>query len=447
MSKIKFLFSFALILNFSVNAFSYNSTLSSNKLVLKCLDYGTVAGMSTLQPNKKYQLVSNHSKEPITINSTLCTDEDEQESATQTEIDKAFQSKEVISGILNIDWNMDPETAVDQLKKLGCTNFTHYESDNFMAVEGISGHGNITCDGNICCDGVVFNSLTLNYIISSHSQRKYMTGVRLFISYDNEDDANNSLIKILDEWEDKYGAKAMKEIEDPGITMYKIYDPATVQFSATERASAFITNNKKETSLHLVYSCALEASLRMSIEIRFAQSQSENEFYSKKPIDGILGLHWGMKIEEATNEFEKIGLTNWTDIDNASKDGTRFIEYGQKISCDGILYDGMFLCYLTSNKQNKYLSNIILYKGHNSEEDADFSLKLIADKWEDKYGAKANIEIDESSGTTIFAIYDGEYSTSTSPRLIAKKDSTLIIYVYYMGFLEAMRIVDMDDFE
>lgn len=116
MSKIKILFSFALILNFSVNAFSYNST--------------------------------------------LCTDEDEQESATQTEIDPAFQSKEVILGILNIDWNMDPETAADQLKKIGCTDFTHNESENFMAVEGISGNGNITCKGNICCDGVVFNSLT-----------------------------------------------------------------------------------------------------------------------------------------------------------------------------------------------------------------------------------------------------------------------------------------------
>lgn len=379
--------------------------------------------------------------------STPDIDKEGQESATQTEIDPAFQSKEVILGILNIDWNMDPETAADQLKKIGCTDFTHNESENFMAVEGISGNGNITCKGNICCDGVVFNSLTLNYIISSHSQRKYITGVHLFISYDKKDDANHSLMKVLEEWEDKYGAKAMKKIEDPGITMYKIYDPATVQFSATERASVFITNNKQETSLHLVYSCSYEAIFKITIENRFAQSQIENEFYSKRPIDGILGLHWGMKIEEAINELEKIGLTNWTDIDNASIDGTRFIKYGQKISCDGILYDGMFLCYLTSNKQNKYLSNIILYKEHNSEEDADFSLKLIADKWEDKYGAKANIEIDESSGTTTFAIYDGEYSTSTSPRLIAKKDSTLIIYVYYMGFLEATRIIDMDDFE
>lgn len=402
MSKIKFLFSFALILNFSVNAFSYNST--------------------------------------------LCTDEDEQESATQTEIDPAFQSKEVILGILNIDWNMDPETAADQLKKIGCTDFTHNESENFMAVEGISGNGNITCKGNICCDGVVFNSLTLNYIISSQSQRKYITGVHLFISYDKKDDANHSLMKVLEEWEDKYGAKAMKKIEDPGITMYKIYDPATVQFSATERASVFITNNKQETSLHLVYSCSFEAIFKITIENRFAQSQIENEFYSKRPIDGILGLHWGMKIEEAINELEKIGLTNWIDDAFVNKDGTRWIDYGQKISCDGILYDQMSLGYLTSNKQNKYLSCILLHKEHNSEEDADYSLRLIADKWEDKYGAKANIEIDESSRTTTLAIYDGEYSLSTLPRLIAVKIGTLIV-VNYMGRLEAMHIVDMDDFE
>lgn len=402
MSKIKFLFSFALILNFSVNAFSYNST--------------------------------------------LCTDEDEQESATQTEIDPAFQSKEVILGILNIDWNMDPETAADQLKKIGCTDFTHNESENFMAVEGISGNGNITCKGNICCDGVVFNSLTLNYIISSHSQRKYITGVHLFISYDKKDDANHSLMKVLEEWEDKYGAKAMKKIEDPGITMYKIYDPATVQFSATERASVFITNNKQETSLHLVYSCSFEAIFKITIENRFAQSQIENEFYSKRPIDGILGLHWGMKIEEAINELKKIGLTNWIDDAFVNKDGTRWIDYGQKISCDGILYDQMSLGYLTSNKQNKYLSCISLEKEHNSEEDADYSLRLIADKWEDKYGAKANIEIDESSRTTTLAIYDGEYSLSTLPRLIAVKIGTLIV-VYYIGRLEAMHIVDMDDFE
>ena len=447
MSKIKFLFSFALILNFSINAFSYSSTLSSNKIVLKTLDDGTVAVMSTLQPNKKYRLVDKNSKEPITINSTLSTDENEQEPAIQTEIETAFQSKEPILGILNIDWNMDPETAADQLKKLGCTDFSHNESENFMALEGISGNGNITCKGNICCDGVVFNSLALNYIVSSHSHRKYLTGVHLLISYDNEDDANHSLTKVLEEWEDKYGAKAMKIIEDPGIIMYKIYDPATVQFSATERASAFITNNKKETSLHLVYSCAFEAIFKITMENRLAQSKSENEYYSKKPIDGILGLHWGMGLEEAIDELEKIGLTNWIDTDIVNKDGTRFINYRQKISCDGILYDGMYLGYLTSNKQNKYLNQIFLHKTHNSEEDADFSLKLIADKWEDKYGAKANIEIDESSGTTTFAIYDGEYSTSTSPRLIAKKDSTLIIYVYYMGFLEATRIVDMDDFE
>lgn len=444
MSKFKFLFSFALILNFSVNAFSYNSTLSSNKLVLKCLDNGTVACMSTLQPNKKYQLVSSHSKEPI--NSTLCTDEDEQESVTQTEIDKAFQSKEPILGTLNIDWNMDPETAADQLKKLGCTDFSHNESENFMALEGISGNGNITCKGNICCDGVVFNSLALNYIVSSHSHRKYLTGVHLLISYDNEDDANHSLTKVLEEWEDKYGAKAMKIIEDPGIIMYKIYDPATVQFSATERASAFITNNKKETSLHLVYSCAFEAIFKITMENRLAQSKSENEYYSKKPIDGILGLHWGMGLEEAIDELEKIGLTNWIDDAFVNKDGTRWIDYGQKISCDGILYDQMSLGYLTSNKQNKYLSCILLHKEHNSEENADYSLRLIADKWEDKYGAKANIEIDESSRTTTLAIYDGEYSLSTLPRLIAAKIGTLIV-VYYIGRLEAMRIVDMDDFE
>ena len=446
MSKIKFLFSFALILNFSINAFSYSSTLSSNKIVLKTLDDGTVAVMSTLQPNKKYRLVDKNSKKPITINSTLSTDENEQEPAIQTEIETAFQSKEPILGILNIDWNMDPETAADQLKKLGCTDFSHNESENFMALEGISGNGNITCKGNICCDGVVFNSLALNYIVSSHSHRKYLTGVHLLISYDNEDDANHSLMKVLEEWEDKYGAKAMKKIEDPGITQYKIYDPATVQFSATERASVFITNNKQETSLHLVYFCSLEAISKITIENRFAQSQIENEFYSKRPIDGILGLHWGMKIEEAINELEKIGLTNWIDDAFVNKDGTRWIDYGQKISCDGILYDQMSLGYLTSNKQNKYLSCILLHKEHNSEEDADYSLKLIADKWEDKYGAKANIEIDESSRTTTLAIYDGEYSLSTLPRLIAVKIGTLIV-VNYMGRLEAMHIADMDDFE
>lgn len=179
----------------------------------------------------------------------------------------------------------------------------------------------------------------------------------------------------------------------------------------------------------------------------------DSQYYSKKTIDGILGLHWGMKIEVAIDELKKLGLTYW----NEDSD-THFTWFScdEKISWDKFIYDNLELACLTSNKQNNYLALISFtrtfndnYDSEEDEEEVEELLQYIISNWEVKYGATAMKSVDKD-GDTIYCIYEGEYTPSTFARAKAYVHHAFgkhFLCVNYYGYYEAMRIVDMDDFE
>lgn len=71
--------------------------------------------------------------------------------------------------------------------------------------------------------------------------------------------------------------------------------------------------------------------------------------------DGILGLYWGMRLEDAISKLTQIGIRNYRQIDNES------ILYEQKVEWGNVCFDVVGL-YFTSYNQNKYLSEIEFMK-------------------------------------------------------------------------------------
>lgn len=166
----------------------------------------------------------------------------------------------------------------------------------------------------------------------------------------------------------------------------------------------------------------------------------KNKDILRDPFNKVLGLDWGMTIENAIDKLEKIGLSSW----EQAKDNK--IICIQKIAWEGTLYDAVILTYFISNKQNKYLNSIEFVKLCNNAEDAkrirnEIKLGLILN-----YSSEA---IKEEVGKNKFIYYmvHDSFGTSRINLRIGKStdNSYYLVTLWYNELFKASDNVRKDD--
>lgn len=118
--------------------------------------------------------------------------------------------------------------------------------------------------------------------------------------------------------------------------------------------------------------------------------------------DGILGLRWGMKLEQAMSQLQGMGLYKWQQTDETS------VKCSQPVSWNGVLYDSVFLYYSISNKQNKYIRSISLLKHYDDEQQAETEKMYIVESLRQKYGSET-VRSGYMGNENAYSVSDGKY--------------------------------------
>lgn len=168
--------------------------------------------------------------------------------------------------------------------------------------------------------------------------------------------------------------------------------------------------------------------------------------YKTRPeaFDNILGLQWGMRLEDAIHKLQEIGLYSWGQVSDTE------IMYVQDIAWNGVLYNAVKLSYVISNKQNKYLSQIYFLKICDNAEQAKALRKNIAFSLELEYGKEAiqeKIEDNKFKAYTIFG-YLGSQIQMTRINLyihLNKISNKCGVILWYNGVVEAQEKVEADN--
>ena len=175
-------------------------------------------------------------------------------------------------------------------------------------------------------------------------------------------------------------------------------------------------------------------------QIRYSERHNSS---ATSPFDGILGLRWGMKIESAVNQLQKMGLSPWR------QNGDNSIVCIHKTSWNGILYDAVWLDYMTSNKQNKYLFTINFMKILDNASSAKSTRDSIAIGLTLKYGAKAVKEEIDDNGFKSYTVYEEigrEIKSISRIQLFISADSDgYVVILAYYGAIEASKMVIKDN--
>ena len=157
--------------------------------------------------------------------------------------------------------------------------------------------------------------------------------------------------------------------------------------------------------------------------------------------DEILGLRWGMKLEQAVSELREIGLKYWSNIDNG-------IICMHKTAWNEVTYDGVRLCYFTSQKQNKFLYETGFIKFCNNLMDAQALQKNIATTLKLEYGSESFEENIEENGFKSYMIYGPTRGGSISRINLYINEidkSHYAIILIYNGILAASEAVERDN--
>lgn len=162
----------------------------------------------------------------------------------------------------------------------------------------------------------------------------------------------------------------------------------------------------------------------------------------KSLFDGILGLRWGMRMEDALEH-----LCSMLPIDSISTDDEA-VFIPNTVYWNNIRYDFVRVGYLVSNLQREYLSEICFYKGCGSSKEAKevresimsyFRRRIDADDIEEKIG---------DDGFKEYLIYQRRSSEVGMSRIrldIVKMSDSYVVCLSYGGWLEAAKKVACDE--
>lgn len=152
--------------------------------------------------------------------------------------------------------------------------------------------------------------------------------------------------------------------------------------------------------------------------------------------DGILGLHWGMKIEAAINDLNRIGLIDWEKV--ADEEYQCF----QDVSWNGTTYNAVRLGFYTTNRQNRYLTEVRFFKLCQTATEAKNVRESIAGFLKMQYGKSVREEIGENKFKQYYVIEDkGKYSTTRINLSITKVENIYGIILNYSGMEDVAELI------
>lgn len=165
--------------------------------------------------------------------------------------------------------------------------------------------------------------------------------------------------------------------------------------------------------------------------------------------NSVLGLHFGMRMENAIKKLRTIGLTEYEKIDE-----TR-IMYIHDTAWNDVMYNFVILNYCVSNRQNAYLDEIGLLKLFDNLADADKCMQNVLRQLKTKYGQDSAKMKVGANGITEYTIYekiiDGRTpaETATMSRVFLTINPMLdgkFVFMYkIIGWLEAQTSAQKDN--
>lgn len=158
-----------------------------------------------------------------------------------------------------------------------------------------------------------------------------------------------------------------------------------------------------------------------------------------KKFDGILGLRWGMKIETAINELRGIGLYNWEQV---TEDEYQCL---QSVSWDGRSYDAVILGFYTTNRQNRYLTDVRFIKLCSTANEAKNYREIIANFLKYQFGDTVEEEIGENKFKKYVVMENkGGHSVSRINLSINKSGGMYGIILNYNGIWEITKLIESE---
>lgn len=185
------------------------------------------------------------------------------------------------------------------------------------------------------------------------------------------------------------------------------------------------------------------------------QSKAENKRESVQipeifaDTNSVLGLRFGMRMENAIKQLRTIGLTEYEKIDE-----TR-IMYIHDTAWDDVMYNFVILNYCVSNRQNAYLDEIGLLKLFDDLADADKCMQNVLHQLKTKYGQdSAKMKVGDN-GIAEYTIYEKiiygrtPAETATMSRVVLSinpvGDGKFVFMYKIMGWLEAQTSAQKDN--
>lgn len=172
-------------------------------------------------------------------------------------------------------------------------------------------------------------------------------------------------------------------------------------------------------------------------QIRCTEINPKNAKY-----DGILGLRWGMSINDALLHLNTMALSNVHQADD------EHLIILNTVFWNGVKFDFIRLGYLVSNKQNLYLSDIDFSRlCGDSKEAKKIRDSILFSLYQDFGKENVSEDIDEN-GFKRYIIYQKVKDDVKIGRIslfIGKLDKTYAVCLSYKGWTEASEIVINDN--
>lgn len=172
-------------------------------------------------------------------------------------------------------------------------------------------------------------------------------------------------------------------------------------------------------------------------QIRCTEINPKNAKY-----DGILGLRWGMNINDALSHLNTMSLSNVHQADD------EYLIILNPVFWNGVKFDFIRLGYMVSNKQKLYLSDIDFSRlCGNAQEAKKIRENILFTFYQDFEKENISEDIDEN-GFKRYTVYQEISDGAKMSRIslfIGKIDKTYAVCLSYKGWTEASEIVMNDN--
>lgn len=172
-------------------------------------------------------------------------------------------------------------------------------------------------------------------------------------------------------------------------------------------------------------------------QIRCTEINPKNAKY-----DGVLGLRWGMNINDALSHLNTMSLS---DVHQADDDHLIILN---SVFWNGVKFDFIRLGYMVSNKQKSYLSEIDFTQLCKNSQEAKKIRDSISSSLYQDFG-KENISEDiDENGFKKYTVYQEVSDGVKTGRIflfIGKVDKTYAVCLSYEGWTEASENVINDN--